>query len=351
MAVKGFYISTCYRPLSAGLLCNNGTGNTAESRVIDAGLFLALLQTWGLRGSGFPCLSTLTALHYGFLRHPILAKCQSAHKTSWQERVNMVSWVINQSATATDSTSFINALLNRSLSCLPCLQSFFFPLSCFWIKKEISARQNCILSVLLKISIAETVICHPNSLSIPDCFSFSFLQAGEGRRAALTTGSHEFFVPRLMERYSAAPPSYPNPPATLKWHLTPSCVYIRPVEVRNSDESLWLCVYTLESRKEGNQPRSAKSGEVRENSCSAPELQWFTSARQDLSHVISTAETFDQHKTATVTALSTGEEKKKKATQKTEAARPGVESGRCEETTEFSVHCFHHLHLHQHGQV
>lgn len=117
----------------------------------------------------------------------------------------MVSWVINQSATGTDSTSFINALLNRSLSCLPCLESFFFPLSCFWIKKEISARQNCILSVFLKISIAETVICHPNSLSISDCFSFSFLQAGEGRRAALTTGSHEFFVPRLMERYSAAP--------------------------------------------------------------------------------------------------------------------------------------------------
>lgn len=180
-------------------------------------------------------------------------------------------------------------------------------------KKEISDHQNCILSVFLKISVAETVICHTHSLSISDCFSFSFLQAGEGRHAALTTGSHEFFVLFLMERYSAAPPPPPShPPATLKWHLTPSCVYIRPVEVRNSDESLWLCVYTLESRKEGNQPRSAKSGEVRENGCSAPELQWFTSARQDLSHVISTAETFDQHKTATVPALSTGVEERRK---------------------------------------
>lgn len=41
------------------------------------------------------------------------------------------------------------------------------------------------------------------------------------------------------------------------------CLY-QTVQVRNSDESLWPCVYTPESRKEGNQPRSAKSGEVRE---------------------------------------------------------------------------------------
>ncbi|KAF3686367.1 hypothetical protein EXN66_Car002039 [Channa argus] len=50
------------------------------------------------------------------------------------------------------------------------------------------------------------------------------------------------------------------------------CLY-QTVEVRNSDESLWLCVYTPESRKEGNQLRSAKSGEVRENSCSPQALQ------------------------------------------------------------------------------
>lgn len=106
--------------------------------------------------------------------------------------------------------------------------------------------------------------------------------------------------------------SPPPDPPTRYPKMTPDpfvCLY-QAVEVRNSDESLWLCVYTPESRKEGNQPRSAKSGEVRENSCSTPELQWFTSARQDLSHVISTAETFDQHKTATVTALFTGVEKK-----------------------------------------
>lgn len=128
------------------------------------------------------------------------------------------------------------------------------------------------------------------------------------------------------------------------------CLY-QAVEVRNSDESLWLCVYTPESRKEGNQPRSAKSGEVRENSCSAPELQWFTSARQDLSHVISTAETSDQHKTATVTALSTGGGE---ATEKTEAARTGAKSGHYEERIEFSIEYFHvaaHPHLHEHGHV
>lgn len=159
--------------------------------------------------------------------------------------------------------------------------------------------------------IAETLICHVSALSISDCFSFSFLQAGVGRRTALTTGSREVFALCLMARYSAAPLTS-RPPARYP-KMTPdpfACLY-QAVEVRNSDESLWLCVYTSQSRKEGNQPRSAKSGEVRGNSCSAPELQWFTSAGPDLSHVISTAETFDQHKPATVTALSTGVLKKR----------------------------------------
>lgn len=146
----------------------------------------------------------------------------------------------------------------------------------------------------------------------------------------------------------------PIPPARYP-KMTPdpfACLY-QAVEVRNSDESLWLCVYTPESRKEGNQPRSAKSGEVRGNSCSAPELQWFTSARPDLSHVISTAETFDQHKPATVTALSTGVEKKK-ATWKKRDANSGVKWGRPGERSELCNGCFHivaNLHLREHVWV
>lgn len=104
------------------------------------------------------------------------------------------------------------------------------------------------------------------------CFSFSFLQAGVGRRAALATGSREFFVEWKM---SYGETFWPPIPPTRHPKMTPDpfmCLY-QAMEVRNSDESLWLCVYTPESRKEGNQPRSAKSGEVRENSCSPPELQ------------------------------------------------------------------------------
>lgn len=85
----------------------------------------------------------------------------------------------------------------------------------------------------------------------------------------------------LMGRQTAPPPH--TIPPTRHPKMTPDpfmCLY-QAMEVRNSDESLWLCVYTPESRKEGNQPRSAKSGEVRENSCSPPELQWFTSLSQN----------------------------------------------------------------------
>lgn len=44
MVVKGLFISTCYRPLSAGLLYNNGTAKAAEFKVIYVRLYLALLQ-------------------------------------------------------------------------------------------------------------------------------------------------------------------------------------------------------------------------------------------------------------------------------------------------------------------
>ncbi len=83
------------------------------------------------------------------------------------------------------------------------------------------------------------------------------------------------------------PPPKPTTPPTHHPKMTPDpfmCLH-QTMEVRNSDESLWLCVYTPESRKEGNQPRSAKSGEVRENSCSPPELQWFTSQSQNVFHL------------------------------------------------------------------
>lgn len=77
----------------------------------------------------------------------------------------------------------------------------------------------------------------------------------------------------VLWRAPLQPPSPPPPTRYPKMTPDPSVCLYQAVEVRNSDESLWLCVYTPESRKEGNQPRSAKSGEVSGASCSAPELQ------------------------------------------------------------------------------
>ena len=103
----------------------------------------------------------------------------------------------------------------------------------------------------------EKVIYHPNrpsvSLSISNRVSlFSFLQAQVGRRAALATGSREFFGEWKMsygETYCPPPPT--RPLATRTWHLTPSCVYIRPWkwEIVMSHSG---CVFTLRShaRKE-----------------------------------------------------------------------------------------------------
>lgn len=86
-----------------------------------------------------------------------------------------------------------------------------------------------------------------------------------------------------------------HPLTTSEWPLTLFMCLYQTVEVRNSDESLWLCVYTLESRKEGNQPRSAKSGEVRENSCS-PECCSDLPQSQNLLRVISAVKTFNLQK-------------------------------------------------------
>lgn len=95
------------------------------------------------------------------------------------------------------------------------------------------------------------------------CFSFSFLQTGVGRRAALATGSCEFFTEWKMSSRGGRQP-LPRPPAhpslsspdpthspPPKWHLTPRCVYIRPQkwEIVMSHSG---CVFTLQShaRKE-----------------------------------------------------------------------------------------------------
>lgn len=97
---------------------------------------------------------------------------------------------------------------------------------------------------------------------------------------------------KLLPPHTSPPPASPHHiPPTRHPKMTPDpfmCLY-QAAKVRNSDESLWLRVYTSESRKEGNQPRSAKSGEVRENSCSPPGLQWFSSRRENLFHVIPAA--------------------------------------------------------------
>lgn len=174
-------------------------------------------------------------------------------------------------------------------------------------KKEIQAHHNCILSILLKSTEAEKVICHPNCLSVSlSPFLTVFLFLLPPGWSGQMCGHRKLCILRRMEDVLWGDKLHSPPPIPPTRHpkMTPDpfmCLY-QAMEVRNSDESLWLCVYTLESRKEGNQPRSAKSGEVRENSCSPPELQWFTSQSQNLFHVISTAKTFDQQKTATLAA-------------------------------------------------
>lgn len=113
VAVKGLFISTCYWPLSAGPLHNNGTGTTVECKVIDVGLYLALLPTGAQKGSGSPSLPLrlpcIVKADRSFLRNPILTACQSAQKTIWQCRINTASWLINQIATRRDRLKFIYA--------------------------------------------------------------------------------------------------------------------------------------------------------------------------------------------------------------------------------------------------
>lgn len=222
----------------------------------------------------------------------------------------MVSWLINQTATTRDSTSFIDVPLNRRLSFLPSLELFFLFLVMFLDeKRDIGPSKLNSFHFPEEHDSRDANLSHQRSLHFW-LFLFLLPPGWSGQ-----TYGFDHRKPRCLRTVSygeifCSPPDVP--PARYP-KMTPdpfTCLY-QAVEVRNSDESLWLCVYTSQSRKEGNQPRSAKSGEVRGNSCSAPELQWFTSAGPDLSHVISTAETFDQHKPATVTALSTGVLKKR----------------------------------------
>lgn len=183
-------------------------------------------------------------------------------------------------------------LLNPAWSSLSCLQlhhSFSRPvwgkaitgssrLHSFHFGEERRGREDNLsskLSVLGALSISNCVSLSPSS---------SLEWAGS---AALATGSSEFSAEWKMSHRETWPPPPPPPSTPLHRHrhlgpprppthlrITPDlflCLY-QSVEVRNTDESLWMCVYTPESRKEGNQPRSAKSGEVTENSCSVPEL-------------------------------------------------------------------------------
>lgn len=135
--------------------------------------------------------------------------------------------------------------------------------------------------------MAEKIICHLNCPSLAlslflTVFLFLLPPAWSGQAVRLWPQEAVNSLPSgrcLTERRDRPPPLHrhrhlgpPRPPTHLR--ITPDlflCLY-QSVEVRNTDESLWMCVYTPESRKEGNQPRSAKSGEVTENSCSVPEL-------------------------------------------------------------------------------
>ena len=159
----------------------------------------------------------------------------------------------------------ISSILSPTIFFLSCLRG-----------KEIQAHHDCILSILLQSSVAGKVIYHPNclcfSLPISNCVSLSPSSRLEwaGVRLWPQEAVNSSENGRcLMGRHTGLHPPAHHPKMTPDPFM---CLY-QTVEVRNSDESLWLCVYTPESRKEGNQPRSAKSGEVRENSCSPPALQ------------------------------------------------------------------------------
>lgn len=124
-------------------------------------------------------------------------------------------------------------------------------------KKEIQAHHNCILSILLKSTEAEKVICHPNCLSVSlSPFLTVFLFLLPPGWSGQMCGHRKLCILRRMEDvlwgdklHSPPPPSHPL--ATPKWHLTPSCVYIRPWkwEIVMSHSG---CVFTLWShaRKE-----------------------------------------------------------------------------------------------------
>lgn len=121
-----------------------------------------------------------------------------------------------------------------------------------------------------------------------------------GRRAALATGSREFFGEWKMsygETYCTPPP---RPLATRTWHLTPSCVYIRPWkwEIVMSHSG---CVFTLRShaRKEISHGL-LKVARWERIAAVPPELQWFSSESQNLFHVIAAAKTSDKQKNSNI---------------------------------------------------
>ena len=81
--------------------------------------------------------------------------------------------------------------------------------------KVIQARHNRIPSTVQRSTAADGKLSPKSSvhlsLRVDNSFSFSFLQAGVGRRAALATGSCEFFIEWrcLMGRHSG-PPNIPT---------------------------------------------------------------------------------------------------------------------------------------------
>lgn len=238
-----------------------------------------------------------------------LAVCQSAQKTTWQRRVNTASRLINQIATRRSSLRSTGATWMSPTGCRPCgSETINLHIVKSVVVVEIRAHHD-----MHSFRVAKELQDggdHPSPKSSVRLFPrsqpltvFLFLLPADRSGQTCGFGHRKLWILRRMKDVFSGggktpplpPPLQPlftrsHPLATPRMTPDPSACLHQAAKVRNSDESLRLRVYTPESRKEGNQPRSAKSGEVRENSCSPPGPQWFSSRCLHLFHVISAAE-------------------------------------------------------------
>lgn len=231
IVVKGLFISTCYRPLSVGLLYNNGTGKAVECKVIDVGLYLALLQIGAWKEVAIPPFH----LHYpaitqgsrgqsadqDFLRHPILTWCQSAQKTSWQERINRV-FTTYKSICHWMKWMYARQL-NTMLSPPSCLYPSLFFLSCLGAllgEKRYRLITTAFFPFSKEDNLSPQIVCPSLSLFLT---GFLFLLplgwSGQALRLWPQEAANSLENGRcLMGRHTGPPPTH-SPPQNDPWPI------------------------------------------------------------------------------------------------------------------------------------